>query len=155
MQLDNLLLFDTATAVTSTTVASANIIDLAIARDLGPGERIQGIVLCNQAFLAGTAGASTINIQVQVCTSTNGTYSTILESGALGTSSLGATTATTRAWAFSLTQNNQGLQGQRYMRLNYSAVISTTNFSTGSFQSFLLMGADMPVYYPSGFTVSN
>lgn len=156
MILDNNLIFDTATAVTSTTVVSANVIDFAAARDMGPGEDIIGIVLCNQPFLAGTAGSSTVNIQVQVCTTSAGTYSTILESGNLGTAALGATTATTRAWAFKLAQNNQGLNGQRYMRLNYSATINTTNFSTGSFQAFLIQGGDLDVYYTSGIgTISN
>lgn len=154
MQLDNLQIFDTATAVTNTSVASAFILDLAVARDLGAGERINGIIFANQAF-AGVGSTATINIQVQVSTASAGTYSTILESGTLTSASLGQTTATARVWSFTLEKNNQNLQGQRYMRLNYVHPGSGTAFTSGTFYSFLLDGCDNYTSYPSGFTVTN
>lgn len=155
MQLDAFQIFDTATAVTNTSVASANILDLLAARDLGPGERINGIVICNQAFAA-TGTTATINIQVQVSTATNGTWSTILESGVLNSASLGGSgTGTTRAWDFTLAKNNQALGGQRYMRLNYLYATGSTAFASGTFNAFLLDGGDFHQYYASGFTVSN
>lgn len=151
MQLDNFQIFDTATVITNTSVASANILDLAAARDLGPGEGIKGIVLNNTTFGPST-NTGTVNIQVQVSTSTSGTWSTILESGALGTSALNVSGG--RIWDFTLAKNNQGLNGQRYLRINYSST-PVNAFTTGSVGAYLLNEPEKNVYYPSGFTVTN
>lgn len=153
MLLDQNLIFSTADSpTTGATNASGFILDLVSARDLGPGERLTGIVLATSSF-GNSANTATLNIQVQVSTATNGTWSTILESGTLSTANLQATTGTENNWAFSLTQNDKGLQGQRYMRLNYS--IGGTTFNSGTLSAYLLVEGDLHQYYASGFTATN
>lgn len=70
----------TGTQITAsaTTQASTNVIDLGSARDLGATEPLGLHVVTTVAFA--TTNAATLQISLQVCATSNGTYLTILNS---------------------------------------------------------------------------
>ncbi len=143
MILDGLLLLDTASAITAT-AASANVIDLLNARDIGAGEPIALMCLVGTAFT--TTNSATLNIQYQSSTD-NSTYTTIIETGALA--------------AAVLTANSKQFQTyiprdpitHRYIRLNY--VVGTGVFSAGTVTSGLVPMRDDNPSYPPGIVISN
>ena len=145
MYLDANLQFDSTVNLT-TTVVSTNVIDLGVNRDIGVGAdpALKLLVILGNAFTS--TNSATLNIGFQTSTN-NSTWATIVETSALATSLLLASTK-----VFEIDVPRNGLT--RYLRLNY--VVGTGIMTTGSIQyaGIILDRADLP-YYASGFTVSN
>lgn len=146
MILDKLLLVSSAQALTATAV-STDVIDLAVARDMSPGEPIKGFVDVVTALLS--AGSSTLQVQVQGSTD-NSTFSTYWESEAIAKASI---TAVGSRIDFELPRPTPGRALPRYLRLNY--VVATADFTAGAITAGLVLGRDDLVSYPPGVTVVN
>lgn len=145
MILDKNLLFSSAQALTAT-AASTDVIDLANARDISPGEKISGFVLVTTVLES--AGASTLQVMVQGSTD-NSTYNTYWESEAIAKASL---TAGTRI-DFEVPRPTPGRSLPRYMRLTYTVAVA--NFTGGAVTAGLVLGRDDQRAYPPGIAVSN
>lgn len=146
MILDKLLQFSNAQALTATAV-STDVIDLAVARDMAPGEPIKGYIVNPTALLS--AGATTLQVQVQGSTD-NSTFSTYWESEAIAKASI---TAAGSRIDFELPRPTPGRALPRYLRLNY--VVAVSDFTAGTITAGLVLGRDDHVAYPPGVTVAN
>jgi hypothetical protein len=152
MILDYNLLFDTAAAITTTTV-STNVIDLAVARDIGIGQANgatpQLMVLVATTFTS--TGSGTLAVVVTGSTD-NGTFDTYLTSPAYAKTVL---TAGTRLLDVDWPRPAAGKSMPRYLRLGYT--VATADFSAGAITAALVIGrADRPAGdYPAGINVLN
>lgn len=154
MFFDNQLVFSAAQSlVTTTSVASTNVINLTNARDLGigPGMAIPQIdVIAGTAFT--TANGATLNIQFQGSTDSV-TWTTYEESGPLAAAVL---TANTSLWKFDWPHRAVAAAMPLYVRLNY-ALPATTAFTAGTITLAavtLALDTNPSGQYPSGFTVA-
>lgn len=146
MILDKLLLFCSGQALTATAV-STDVIDLGVARDISPGEPIQGFVDTVTDLLSG--GSSTLQVQVQGSTD-NSTFTTYWESEAIAKASV---TAPGSRIDFEMPRPTPGRALPRYLRLNF--VVGTANFTAGTITAGLLGARDDLVTYPAGVNVVN
>lgn len=146
MLLDKNLLVSSAQALTATAV-STDVVDLANARDMAPGERIRGFVAVVTDLLS--AGATTLQVQVQGSTD-NSSYNTYWESEAIAKASI---TAAGSRIDFELPRPTPGRALPRYLRLNY--VVAVSNFTAGTITSAFVLSRDDLVAYPPGVTVTN
>lgn len=150
MILDQLLLFDTAVAITAT-ADSTNVLDFLNARDMGIGAANGGtpklMVQVMSALLA--AGAATLNVQCQLSTD-NVTYTVAAESGVIGKALL---TAGRYVLAIDFPRPQPGQALPRYCKLTY--VVATGPFTGGTITAAVVLSRDDLVSYPPGFTVAN
>jgi len=144
MILDGKLLFDSASAITSTS-ASANVIDLGVNEDIGIGDTPSLQLLVQ--IIAGlvTANAATLNVQYQASVD-NATWVTIAETGVLAVAALGA-----GAKIMKMSVPNNGLT--RYLRLNY--VVGTGVFTGGTITAGIILGREDMPYYPANYNANN
>lgn len=147
MLMDALLLFDTATAIT-TSQDSYNTIDLSIARDMGVGEEpIRVLAQVITAFT--TTNSATLTVAFQGSTD-DVTYTTYAQSRAYAAAELLA--------GRHLLQINVPRPGgtaamPRYLKLVYT--VGTGIFSAGTVTSALVLDRQDSPQYPPGVTVSN
>lgn len=148
MILDGALLFDSATAVTAATgtQASANVLDLLNARDIGaahwPDLKLLAQVI--QAF----AGGTSVSLALQGSTD-NVTYTTMLTSAAF---TLGSLTAGSRLADISVPRPAPGQAMPRYLRLLYTTVGTHTQ---GTITAGIVLDRQDWSAYPPGITISN
>ncbi|WP_425066982.1 Bbp16 family capsid cement protein [Reyranella sp.] len=141
MMYDKLNTFGTDQAVT-TTAASADIVDLGAARDMGNGEPLELVILVTQSVTA--AGAATVTFTLE--TDDNAGFSSpvvLANSGAIGKAALGAGTEVLRV--------KVPLDAERYLRTNYT--VATGPLTAGTFTAFLAHDRQASRAYASGFTV--
>lgn len=153
MILDKNLQTDPAATAITVTAASANVIDLLNARDMGVGdayERMELVVTVGTAFAA--AGAATLTIQISGSVD-NITWTIYGQTDAIPKANLGAGTVI-RLPVPPRPPHSAGLP--RYYRANY--VVATGPFTAGTVESdFVPVAhqANNPESYPPGVTVSN
>ena len=120
-----------AITASATTQASTNIVDLGAARDVGAGEPLGLFVVTTVAFT--TTNSATLQISLQVCATSNGTYLTILQSPVYAAADLVAGAAIFQ-YALPKNQNLNDTSGTlntpgRFLQLLYT--VGTGVFTTG------------------------
>jgi hypothetical protein len=165
--IDSSLIFDgtitgdppTPVAITANaaTQASTNIIDWLVGRDVGAGEDLGVHIDIMTAFT--TTNSATLNIALQVCATTNGSYITILQGvGAIPAAQLivGAPLFRYVIPVNQILNATAGVLGapKRYMQLLYT--VGTGVFSAGAVFSYLTPRRDRTEYYsyPNNYTAS-
>lgn len=147
MIIDGLLLFSSAQDLTTGTQASTNVIDLANARDIGPGElplRVAAYVIT--AFA--TTDSATLTVQLQGSTD-NSTFSVYAQSRAYTAGEL-----TAGAKLAPLDWPNVAVGSlPRYIRLAY--VQGALHFTPGSVTAMLVIDRQDDRTYPAGINVAN
>jgi hypothetical protein len=146
----------TGVAITAT-ATSTNIIDWLTGRDVGAGEPLGIHVLISGAFV--TTNSATLQINYQVCDTTNGTYLTILSSPVYPAAQL-IKGAPLFRYALPVNQILNATAGVlktpgRYCQLQY--VVGTGVFSsTSAIVAFLTPRQDRNEYYnyPIGYTAA-
>lgn len=151
MIMDGLLLFSSAQALTTGTIASTNVIDLVNARNMGIGDDPALKIACyaTTAFAAGTS----VVIQAQGSTD-NSTYTTYAESRTILLADL-----TVGAKLFPIDWPANGLANTagndplpRYLRLAY---VCAGTFTGGALTAALVLDRQDNVQYPAGINISN
>lgn len=133
-------------ALTATAVSN-NTIDLSVARDIGEGENLKILVVCEVTTVS--AGSTTLDIQVITSAAANlGTPTVLGEIDGIPKASLVA------GYQFVLEIPRRQLSlGQRYLGLNF--VVNTANFSAGTFSAYLLKDVgDHGKFYPKTYVVA-
>jgi hypothetical protein len=119
------------------TVASTNVIDLGVARDMAGGavDDLKLLVQVNTGF----TGAGTVQVQVQT-SADNSSWSTLAQSDAIAGTSL--------AQGYRFFEN--GLPGptSRYLRLNY---VVSGSIGTGKIDAALVPSLDVQPVYARGY----
>lgn len=148
MIIDKLLLMSNNQALTAS-AASTDVIDLAVARDLGIGmPDIE--LLCkvgDSALLSG--GSTTLNVALESSTD-NSTYTVLATSSAVAKANL--TTGAT-IWRISLPGLNGGQSLGRYIRTYYT--VNVSNFTAGTVYSALILNRQENRAYAPGIAISN
>lgn len=143
-----------AITASATTVASTNILDLLVARDLGVDDYAELHVDVTVAFT--TTNSATLSVAFQTCATTNGTYVTLLQSVAYPAAQLIAGAPIFR-YAVPLNQELNSTAGilaapGRYLRMLYT--VGTGVFTTGSVFTYLNAGHDRQQFWvpPNNYT---
>lgn len=140
----------TGTALTAT-AASANQLDFAVARDMGPGKRLVIEVWTGDADFE-SGGSSTLDIALQVAPDSSGSpgsYSTIAAAPQVLKAAM---VANTKIAVIAVPQDiPNGIDGQ-YMQLYFT--VGTANFTTGKLIAYLTGMEDAPSAYPSNMGAS-
>lgn len=156
MILDSLLYFSSAQTLNSTTVASTNIIDLSVGRDMGIGDNpaLKLAIFVTTAFVLASSTPS-LTIQAQGAPDSGGspgTYVTYAESRAYAASDmpLGA-----KLFPIDWPHRDPTLTATfpRFIRLNY--LIATSTFSAGAVSAYLTIDRQDGAQYPAGLTITN
>lgn len=145
MIMDKLLLFSTAQNITSTE-PSDNVIDLAVARDMGIGDdkSLKIVVVVTTAFVS-TDGTLTVTAQGST---DNSTFDDYISTPALAAASL---TAGARIMDAEWPRPAAGKSTPRYLRLNYT--VANTAFTPGAVTATLVVDRQDFKAYPRNFTV--
>lgn len=150
MILDGALLFDSVSAITaaSGTQASANVLDLLNARDMGIGDNpsLKLLVQVGTAFAGGTSLAAKLQGSTDNVTYTDMPVATPT---AL---TLGALTAGARILDVDLPRPSSGQSMPRYLRMLYTTV---GTHSAGTVTSGIVLDRQDQVSYPAGINISN
>ena len=160
--IDSSLIFDgtfnsaagTATGVAlTTTTVSTNILDLLVARDIGAGNDIEMHVQVLTAF----AGGTSLQVGLQVCATTNGTYLGLILSPVAPTAQL-IVGAPIFRYTLPVNQILNATAGilkapGRYLQLAYTIV---GTYTLGTVFSYLSADKDRNVYYtyPNNYTAN-
>ncbi len=163
MIIDSNLKFNDSQAITAT-AASTNVLDLLNARDLGVGDNDLNVMVISDGTFASADGTATLNIQFQGAPDNGsgapGTYTTYAETGVLTQTQLnsggaGAVLLPIEVPARAVMgDTGNGTVLPRFYRLNY--VNGTEVFSAGHITfAGIVLDAERPTQYPSGFTVAN
>lgn len=166
MILDQNNAFEATSVAITASAASTNIIDLGVARDLGIGDNDLKLMVIGDGLFASADGTATLNIQFQGApdngSGSPGSYTTYAESGALSITQLNSGGGSLDAALFAIDVPARAVEGQagqgtampRFYRLNY--VVGVENFTAGHIVfAGLVLDAERPTQYPSGFTVAN
>lgn len=156
MYLDKLLQLNASGSLASTIVAagvaSTDVLDLGVARDLGgdAGDEIALVFTVETAMTS--AGASTLVLSIQG-SADNVTYKDLVRTGAIPKANLTAGKQIQLPLASYLANPEAAIP--RYLRGFYSALVA--DFTGGTFQAALVINPQKnnPPSYPSGFTVAN
>lgn len=144
MYVDGQLLFSDAQAVTAA-AASTNTVDLGIARDIGTGQDLYVVVVCDVAMTDGSSD-STLDVILygdSTTTFTPDAQQTLFQFPALSA-------AGTVKYA-KLDPGSAPLQYQ-YIQLYYSP--NNGNLTTGSFTAFITTDVQKYASYANGYTIS-
>lgn len=144
MYVDAQLLFSDAQAVTAA-AASDNVVDLGIARDIGTGENMYLVVVCDTA-MTDAGSDSTLDVILQGDSTT-----TFTPDGARTLFQFGATSAAGTSKIARLDPGSEPLQ-YRYIRLYYSP--NNGDLTTGSFTAFITNDIEKYTAYADGYTIS-
>lgn len=153
----------TGQAVTAT-AASTNILDLLNGRDLGVGDNDLKVSVIADNTWASNTSAATLTVQFQGApdngSGSPGSYTTYAESEAYTVANLTNAADTVLlpievpARAF-MGAEGQGVSLPRFYRLNF-LVAGGENFTAGNILfAGIVLDAERPTLYPSGFTVNN
>lgn len=144
MYVDSQLLFSDAQAVTAA-AASTNSIDLGAVRDIGTGEELYLVVVCDIA-MTDSGSDSTLAVTLEGDSST--TFSPDA-SDALFTFAAASAAGTRKV--LKLSPEMASLQ-YRYIQLRYTP--ANGNLTTGSFTAFITKDIDRYVSYADSITIS-
>jgi hypothetical protein len=156
MILDSLLCFSSAQTLNSTTVASTNIIDLGVGRDLGIGDdpALKLAIYVTTAFVLASS-TPTLTIQAQGApdsAGSPGSYITYAESRAYVAADMPL-----GAKLFPIDWPHRDptalVAFPRFIRLNYTIAVST--FSAGALSAYLVIDRQDSSQYPAGLTITN
>jgi len=140
----------------TTSSASANYIDLTVARDLGIGDDPALKVLCIVTTAFTASSTTGLNIQFQG-SSDSTTWTTYVETGAI--TSTANLIVGNKIFAIDWPHRLVAAALPRYVRLNYSigaaSSVSTYTFTQGALFSAIVLDRDDPVLYPPGVVVNN
>lgn len=145
MIFDQLLLLDTAAAITSSR-ASTNMIDLGNARDMGIGNRSNLKLLCMVTTAFTSTGSGTLQVAYMGSTDASN-WNTYAQSIAYAKTVL---TAGARLLEIDIPRN--GIT-DRYIAAYYTQ--GTAVFSAGAVTCGIVLDRQDQQYYPSGFTVAS
>ncbi len=141
MYVDKENLYSSAQAITSA-VASTNIIDHQAIRDLGTGQDIYVVSICDVAM---TDGSSDSTVVVTLETDDAEAFSTATTAQTIGT--FGALSAIGTVVFAKL-----GLLNERFSRIKYTP--GGGDLTTGSFTTFLTVNMHRWIAYAKGYTIS-
>lgn len=144
MYVDAQLLFSDAQAVTAA-AASTNVVDLGIARDIGTGENMYIVVVCDVA-MTDAGSDSTLDVILQ-----GDSTESFTPDGARTLFQFAAASAAGTAKFARLDPGSEPLQYQ-YIRLYYSP--NNGDLSTGSFTAFITNDIEKYTAYADGYTIS-
>ncbi|MBS0539372.1 MAG: hypothetical protein JSR47_11480 [Proteobacteria bacterium] len=134
---------DTPTSTGS--LASTNIVDLGVARDIGGAVTDQLMLLCEVVTAFTSGGSGTLQVQVQTAPDNGsgapGAWSTLVQSDAV------ALAALVPGYKFLPGELPGGTQ--RFVRLNY--VVGTAAMTAGALKSALVPSLDVQPVYPRGY----
>lgn len=151
MILDGLLLFSSAQNLTTGTIVSTNVIDLANARDIGVGDNpaMKLAIYVTTAFA--TTDSGTLTIQAQGSTD-NSSFSVYAESRAMAAAELAVGR---KLFPIDWPHRSSGDALPRYLRLAY--VMGALHFTPGALSAFLVLDRTdwEPMLYPAGITIAN
>lgn len=139
----------TGAAITVTRV-STNVIDLGAARDIGAGDEVEIHVQILTAFTAG--GAATLQISLQSCATSGGTYVDLLFSPVYAVANLTVGAPIFRYKLPPMQLNDTGTPNQ-FLALNY--VVATGPMTAGAVFAYITGMGDRQVVtnYPSNYSV--
>lgn len=144
MYVDAQLLFSDAQAVTAA-AASTNYLDLGVARDLGTGEDLYLVTVCDVA-MTDSGSDSTLAVYLYGDSTT-----TFTPDGSDLMYTFSATSAAGTVKYAKLDPGAAALQ-YRYLEVYYSP--ANGNLSTGSFTTFITNNIQKYVSYANGYTIS-
>ncbi len=134
---------DTPTSTGS--LASTNIIDLGVARDIGGAVTDQLMLLCEVVTAFTSGGSATLQVQFQTAPDNGsgapGSWSTLAQSDAIAVASL------VQGYKFLPGELPGGTQ--RFVRLNY--VTGTAALTAGALKAGLVPSLDVQPVYPRGY----
>jgi hypothetical protein len=143
MYVDSQLLFSDAQAVTAA-AASTNSIDLGAARDIGTGEPLYVVCVCDVAM---TDGSSDSTLAVTIEGDSTSTFTPD------GSDALFTFSALSAAGTVKYARLSPGMASNyRYLQLRYTP--ANGNLTTGSFTAFLTTNIDRYVSYADGYVIS-
>lgn len=142
MYVDALNLYSDAQAVTAA-AASGNIIDHGAARDLGTGQDVYVVVLCDVAM---TDGSSDSTLAVTIETDDNEAFNSATTAQTIGTFA-----ALSAIGTVLVAKLQPGAINERYSRLKYTP--ANGNLTTGSFTAFLTTDIQKWVTYAKGYVI--
>lgn len=148
MIIDGMLLLDSSSSLTGGTTASANVIDLLNARDigLGDGPDLDLWVQVMTTFLS--TNAATLGVAFQGSTD-NSNWDTYAQTATLALADL---TAGKNIFNVKVPAKRDGQSMPRYLRLNYTIA---NHLTVGTVSAGILLDRQANKDYPSGFTVAN
>lgn len=162
MILDQNLAFSNNQAITGD-AASTNIVDLSQARDLGVGDNDLNLLVISDGLFASSGGTATLIVQFQGAPDSSGspgTYTTYAQTDALTITQLnsGGAGAVIANWKIParlvMGADGRGTAMPHYYRLFYDN--GTEAFTAGHITfAGIVLDAERPTQYPSGFTVPN
>lgn len=148
MRMDSMLLFSSAQNLTTGTIASTNVLDLANARDIGVGRTNLKVALYVTTAFA-TTDSGTLQVQYQVSTD-NSTFTVLAESRAYAAAELAIGT---KLFPIDVPALDDNVALPRYHRLAY--VMGALHFTPGAVTAALVIDRHDVRAYPAGQTVAN
>lgn len=149
MILDALTKFSGAQALTAQgTIASTNVMDLGVARDMGVAH-YELKILAQVVTTFTSNGAATLQVLVQGSTD-NSTFYTMAEGPVVALASL---VAGARPLQIDMPRPAAGQAVPRYLRLAY--VVATADMTAGTIDGYLVVDRRDNHFYPSGITILN
>lgn len=142
MYVDALLLFSDAQAVTAA-AASSSYIDIGSARDLGVGQQLYVVIVCDVAMTDGSSD-STLTVALYGDSTTTFTPD--------GSQTLVTIPALTAAGTKFVIPVAPGLTNYRYLELYYTP--NNGNLTTGSFTAFLTVNPQLDAKYADNIVIS-
>lgn len=149
MILDALLKMSAEQALTTVgSVASTNVIDLAVARDMGIAHyELKILARVHTAFTSG--GSATLVAAFQGSTD-NSTFYTMSASTTIALASL---TAGSSVLGIDFPRPVAGQATPRYIRMYYT--VGTADFTAGTIDAYVVVDRRDNIAYPSGITITN
>lgn len=144
MYVDSQLLLSDAQAVTAS-ADSTNIIDLGIARDIGTGEDLYLVTVCDVA-MTDASSDSTVTVTLQ-----GDSTSTITPDA---TQALFTFPATSAAGTVKYAKLDPGSAPLQYQYINVKYTVANGNLTTGSFTTLLTTDIQKYVSYANNSTIS-
>lgn len=144
MYVDSQLLFSDAQAITAT-AASTNYIDLGAVRDIGTGQPLYVVCICDVAMTDGSSD-STLTVALEGDSTT-----TFTPDGTRDLFTFSALSAVGTIKYAALSPGSSPLQ-YRYIQLKYTP--ANGNLTTGSFTAFITTDIDKYVSYADGIVIS-